>query len=86
MRNVKAVVLGLYLLTAFVPAQGVAMASYSNDEKGYSEKDDRTEGSHGMEMDDKQATLMQAAKELKASDPELSAKLDKLAATCNIKK
>ncbi len=37
------------------------------------------EGSHGMEMGDEAATLMQAAKELKATDPELSAKLEDMA-------
>lgn len=37
------------------------------------------EGSHGMEMSDEVATLMQAAKELKATNPELSLKLEDLA-------
>lgn len=37
------------------------------------------EGSHGMEMSDEGATLMQAAKELKATNPELSKKLEDLA-------
>ncbi|GEM_PF-7120106 len=85
MKSMKMAVLGLYLLAAFVPMQGVAVASYSNDEGSYSKKEKSVEGSHGMEMDDKQATLMQAAKELKASNPELSAKLEKIA-TCCVKK
>jgi hypothetical protein len=38
-----------------------------------------SEGSHGMEMSDEATTLMQAAKELKATNPKLSAKLEKLA-------
>ena len=37
------------------------------------------EGSHGMEMSDEVATLMQAAKELKATNPTLSKKLEDLA-------
>lgn len=38
-----------------------------------------TEGSHGMEMSDEVAILQQAANELKATNPELSKKLEDLA-------
>lgn len=70
MKNVKAYMLGLLLLTAFAPMQGSAMASYSSKEEGSYAKESPLSDTD---------VVKQAAKELRRSNPELSSKLEVIA-------
>ena len=79
MRKISSVFLSLLVAGMLAVETAPVMAG----EHGGSTMSDKggamTEGSHGMEMSDEVATLMQAAKELKAANPTLSKKLEDLA-------
>ena len=79
MKKISSVVLGSLVAGMLVFGSAPLMAG----EHGGSTMSDKggamREGSHGMEMSDEVATLMQAAKELKATNPTLSKKLEDLA-------
>lgn len=84
MRKISSIVMGTLVagMLAFVAAPVMAGEHGGTTVKehgGSAVEGSHSEGSHGMEMSDEVATLMQAAKELKATNPKLSKKLEDLA-------
>ena len=82
MKKISSVVLGSLVagMLAFGSAPLMAGEHGGKEHGGTSTAEGSpSEGSHGMEMKENAAILHQAAKELKASNPELSKKLEALA-------
>lgn len=79
MRKIGSVIMGMLVVGMLAFGIAPVMAGEHGGTTVKEHGGSAVEGSHGMEMSDEVATLMQAAKELKASNPALSSKLEGLA-------